>query len=226
MKFLRKIRRFLFLVLAGFLILSLGSVLLYRVVPPPATPLMVIRLFEGEGIAKRWRSYDEISPHLIRAVMASEDSRFCEHYGFDWDAIESALAENLQGGPLRGASTITMQTAKNLFLWPARSYVRKGFEAYFTVLLELLWTKRRILETYLNVVEWGPGIYGAEAAARAHFGKSADALSRREAALLAAVLPSPRRWSAGRPTGYVASRAATIQARMRLLPAPEGGPCG
>ena len=226
MKFLRKIRRFLFLVLAGFLVLSLGSVLLYRVVPPPVTPLMVIRLLEGEGIAKQWRSYDEISPHLIRAVMASEDSRFCKHYGFDWDAIESALAENLQGGPLRGASTITMQTAKNLFLWPARSYVRKGFEAYFTVLLELLWTKRRILETYLNVVEWGPGIYGAEAAARAHFGKSADALSRREAALLAAVLPSPRRWSAGRPTGYVASRAATIQARMRLLSAPEGGPCG
>src|SRR5690606_30383441 len=147
-KFLRKIRRFLFLVLAGFLVLSLGSVLLYRVVPPPVTPLMVIRLLEGEGIAKQWRSYDEISPHLIRAVMASEDSRFCEHYGFDWNASERALAQNLQGGPLRGASTITLQTAKNLFLWPARSYVRKGFEAYFSVLLELLWTKRRILETY------------------------------------------------------------------------------
>lgn len=226
MNVLRRIRRGLILLAAGFFVVSVGFVLLYGVLPPPVTPLMVIRLVEGEGLSKHWRSYDEISPHLVRAVLASEDSRFCEHSGFDWEAMRKAIAQNLGGGQTVGASTITMQTAKNLFLWPSRTYMRKGLEAYFTVLIELFWNKQRIIETYVNVAEWGTGIYGAEAAAQAHFGKSADKLTRREAALLAAVLPNPRHWSASRPTNYINRRAATIQARMRIM--PDGGPriCG
>jgi monofunctional biosynthetic peptidoglycan transglycosylase len=189
------------------------------------TPLMVIRAIEGEGIRKDWQPYAAISPHLVRAVMASEDTRFCQHHGFDWREIENALAASSAGERLRGASTISMQTAKNLFLWPGRSYLRKAVEAYFTVLLELFWSKKRIIETYLNVVEWGSGIYGAQAAAEAHFGKSAAALTRREASLLAAVLPNPRRWSASHPTRYILNRSATIRARMRNMPDPESGPC-
>lgn len=223
---LRRIRRGLILLAAGFFLISLGFVLLYGVLPPPVTPLMVMRVVEGEALRKEWRAYDEISPHLVQAVLASEDSRFCEHSGFDWTALRLALARNLEGGQTLGASTISMQTAKNVFLWPARTYLRKGLEAYFTVLIELFWNKQRIIETYVNVAEWGHGIYGAEAAAQAHFGKSADKLTRREAALLAAVLPNPRLWSASRPTRYIERRAATIQARMRIMPAPGARMCG
>ena len=187
---------------------------------------MVIRMVEGEELRKDWRSYDEISPHLVQAVLASEDTRFCEHSGFDWNALRMAVAQNLEGGQTLGASTITMQTAKNLFLWPARTYLRKGLEAYFTILIELFWNKRRIIETYVNVAEWGAGIYGAEAAAQAYFGKSADELTRREASLLAAVLPNPRRWSASQPTRYIERRAATIRARMRIMPDRGAQPCG
>jgi monofunctional glycosyltransferase len=193
-------------------------VLIYRFVPVPLTPLMVLRQLEGEGLEKHWVDYEQLSPQLRRAVVASEDARFCSHHGFDWHEIDAALSDYEAGERLRGASTITQQTAKNLFLWPG-GWLRKLVEIYPTVLLELLWPKRRILETYLNVVEWGPGLYGAEAASQAYFARPARALTAAEAALMAAVLPNPRRWSPARPTAYIRSRAATIQARMTAAPA-------
>jgi monofunctional biosynthetic peptidoglycan transglycosylase len=212
---LRWIGRILAIAAGIFLTGSVSLVAFYRLLPPPATPLMLIRAVEGEGIAKEWRPLAQISPHLVRAVIASEDAKFCEHHGFDWDAIGEAWRRYRRGeGKLRGASTISMQTAKNVFLWPGRDWLRKGFEAYFTVLIELAWGKERIVETYLNVVEWGPGIYGAEAASQFHFHKPAAALTADEAARLAAVLPDPLKWSASRPDRYVAGRAAAIRAQM------------
>jgi monofunctional glycosyltransferase len=190
----------------------------YRFVPVPLTPLMVLRQLQGEGLEKEWVGYDQLSPNLRRAVIASEDARFCQHYGFDFDAIGDAWDGYEASGRLRGASTITQQTAKNLVLWPGSDWLRKIAEIYPTVLLELLWPKQRILQTYLNIIEWGPGIYGAEAAARRYFGRSARALTASEAALMAAVLPNPRRWSPARPTDYIRSRAATILARMGAAP--------
>ena len=189
-------------------------VLLFRLVPPPATPLMLLRLTEGEGLDKHWVGLDAISPELMRAVISSEDGKFCSHHGFDWDAIDNAVEVYQDGGPVLGASTISMQTAKNVFLWPGRTFLRKGVEAGFTVLIETIWGKRRIMEVYLNVIEWGHGIYGAEAASRAWFHKPAAALSRSEAAALAAILPSPRRWSPTHPNGHVAARIRIIEERM------------
>jgi monofunctional biosynthetic peptidoglycan transglycosylase len=218
MGLVRRIARALLLAVVGFLLLSILVVVVYGLINPPITPLMVIRLIEGEGLRRDSVSYMEISPNLVRAVISSEDARFCHHFGVDWDAVESAWDRNLRGGRVYGGSTITMQTAKNLFLWPDRNWVRKGFELWFTLLLEAFLDKQRIIELYLNVVEWGGGIYGAEAAARTYFGKSAASLSAREAALMAAVLPNPRRWSPAKPTAYIAGRAGTIQARMRVLP--------
>ncbi|HEX5775614.1 MAG TPA: monofunctional biosynthetic peptidoglycan transglycosylase, partial [Caulobacteraceae bacterium] len=167
----------------------------YRFVPPPVTLLMAQRLSEGHGLDRRWRPLSDISPRLVNAVIAAEDARFCEHKGFDFEAMGKAL-ENNERRPnrIRGGSTISQQTAKNVFLWPGRSYVRKGLEAYFTVLVEGLWGKRRIMEVYLNTVEWGPGLYGAEAAARKNFGVGADQLTHAQAARLAAILPSPLKW--------------------------------
>jgi monofunctional biosynthetic peptidoglycan transglycosylase len=212
---LRRLGRFLLFGITGSVILSVLIVALYREVPPPVTPLMLIRLVEGHGISKSWRSLDEISPYLARAATAGEDGKFCQHHGFDWEAIEAAWHRYEQGTKrLHGASTISMQTAKNVFLWPGRDWIRKGLEAYFTALIELAWGKPRIMEMYLNVVEWGPGIYGAEAAAQYHFHKPAAALTADEAAHLAAVLPDPRKWSASRPDRYVAGRAAFIRAQM------------
>jgi monofunctional biosynthetic peptidoglycan transglycosylase len=212
---LRRLGRILAFAAGAFLVLSVFLVALYREVPPPVTPLMLIRGIEGQGIAKRWQPLSQISPHLVRAVIASEDAKFCGHRGFDWDAIREAWRRYRQGtGKLRGASTISMQTAKNVFLWPGRDWPRKGLEAYFTVLIELAWGKERIVETYLNVIEWGPGIYGAEAASQFHFHKPAAALSADEAARLAAILPDPLKWSAGRPDRYVAAHAAVIRAQM------------
>ena len=180
-------------------------------------PLMIIRLAEGETLRKDWTSLTAIAPALPQAVIASEDNLFCEHSGFDWKAIEEAVEDYQEGERPRGASTITMQTAKNLFLWPGRSLIRKGIEAWLTPQLELVWSKRRIMEVYLNIAEWGPGLYGAEAAARAYFDKPAADLSRREAALLAAVLPNPRRWSPAKPTTYIAGRAGRIGRRIGQL---------
>ena len=215
----RKRRRPVLTVLLALALLLVASVAIHRFVPPPATFLMVTRSIEGEGLTYRWRSLDDISPRLVEAVIASEDSTFCAHRGFDMKAIEKALkanarAEKRGAGRLRGGSTISQQTAKNVFLWPGRDWIRKGLEAGYTVLIETLWGKRRIVEVYLNVAEWAPGVYGAEAAAQHWFGKSAGELSAREAARLAAILPSPRRYNASSPGPYVRRRASRVQAAM------------
>jgi monofunctional glycosyltransferase len=212
--------RFRRILLGGLLVLLLGPpalLLVYRFLPVPITPLMVIRLIEGEGLRRQWVRLEEIAPVLPQAVVAAEDNRFCEHVGFDWQELQGQIDALRAGEPARGASTITMQTAKNLFLWPGRSMLRKGLEAWLTPQIELLWPKRRIVEVYLNVAELGPGIYGAEAAAQAHFGKPARALSPQEAALLAAILPNPRMWSPSRPTAYLQGRARTIRSRIEQL---------
>ncbi|MBX9461180.1 MAG: monofunctional biosynthetic peptidoglycan transglycosylase [Brevundimonas sp.] len=211
---IKKRRRPVLTVLLTLVVLLLGSVLVPRVLPPPMTFLMVSRSLEGEGLSYRWRSLDDISPRLVEAVIASEDSTFCAHRGFDMKAIEKALKANERGGRIRGGSTISQQTAKNVFLWPGRDWIRKGLEAGYTVLIETVWGKRRIMEVYLNVAEWAPGVYGAEAAARHWFDKSAADLSPREAARLAAILPSPRRYNAASPGPYVRRRASRVQAAM------------
>ena len=192
--------------------------LIYRVVPPPITLLMIERLFEGQGLVKHWRGLSDISPALPQAAIAAEDARFCEHHGFDFKAMhEAAIHNERRPGKLRGGSTISQQTAKNVFLWPSRDYVRKGLEAWFTVLEETLWGKRRILETYLNVVEWGPGTYGAQAAAQRYFNKDARNLTGAEAARLAAILPSPLKWKAVNPGRYVQKRSARIGAAAETV---------
>ena len=183
---------------------------IYRFVPPPVTWLMIQRVFEGKGFDRRWRSLDDMSPKLVRAVIAAEDAKFCDHNGFDFDAMEKAFESNAKGRKLRGGSTISQQTAKNVFLWPGRSYVRKGLEAYFTVLIEVIWGKPRIMEVYLNSIEWGPGVYGAEAAAQKNFGVSAAKLTPAQAARLAAILPSPLKWKAATPGPYVKRRSGKI----------------
>jgi monofunctional glycosyltransferase len=224
---LRRVSRALLFIIAFFILLSVFLVLLYREVPPPATPLMLLRYAAGHGIDKSWRSIDGISPFLIRAVVAGEDAKFCHHSGFDWGAIDAAWDQYQSGrGRLLGASTISMQTAKNVFLWPGRDWLRKGFEAYFTVLIELAWSKQRIIEVYLNVVEWGPGIYGAEAAAQRYFRKPAAQLTPGEAVRLAAVLPDPLDRSPRAPSRDVAARSAFIMRQMPSLPVWEPLPCG
>jgi monofunctional biosynthetic peptidoglycan transglycosylase len=213
----RHVFRFLLALGAALAAVTIGWVVLYRFVPPPGTPLMLTRMVEGAGIEKSWRSLDEISPSLAQAVIASEDSLFCSHAGFDWVSMRQAWQGNIAGAQLRGGSTISMQTAKNAWLWQDRSYLRKGIEVWFTLWIELVWPKSRIMEVYLNIIEWGDGIYGAEAAARTFFGKHAADLTRREAALMAAVLPNPLRWSPAKPTRYIASRANLIQQRMMIV---------
>ncbi len=208
---------------------SIIWVLLYAVIPPPVTPLMLQRLLEGVfrgkwiGIHYRWEPVSEVAPPLLRALIAAEDARFIQHYGFDWHAIEQARRRNerLRGRRLYGASTISMQTAKNAFLLPMRTYVRKAVEAYFTVLIETFWGKQRILEVYTNIVEWGEGIYGVEAASQHYFGKPARALSAREASLLAAVLPNPRLWSPAAPTRYIQRRSEWVRSRMPAIALPR-----
>ena len=192
--------------------LPLALVAVYRFVPPPVTILMIQRSLEGKGISRTWRPLDEMSPALIRSVIAAEDAGFCSHRGFDFEAMQEAWAHNERSDRVRGGSTISQQTAKNVFLWPQRSYLRKGLEAGFTVLIEVGWGKHRILEVYLNTIEWGPGIYGAEAAARRNFGVGADRLTPAQAARLAAILPSPLKWRAARPGPYVKRRSGRIGA--------------
>lgn len=226
---LRRLTRLIVRLAGLFVVISVLWTALYAVLPVPLTPLMVIRLVEGYGFSKDWVSYDKISPNLARAAIASEDSGFCAHHGFEWEAIRNAWYRNQRSSRIRGGSTISNQTAKNVFLWPGdrriTRYARKAVEPYFTLLIEAMWGKTRILEVYLNVVEWGPGVYGAEAAAQHHFGKPASKLTRREAALLAAVLPSPRRYNAGKPGNYVSRQADAIQRRMNDVPDPTGNPC-
>ncbi|WP_370867715.1 monofunctional biosynthetic peptidoglycan transglycosylase [Brevundimonas sp.] len=201
------------------LLLSSSSIVIQRWAAPPTTFLMVSRALGGDGLSYRWRSLDDISPRLVQAVIASEDSTYCTHRGFDMKAIERALKANARSekrgsGRVRGGSTISQQTAKNAFLWPGRDWIRKGLEAGYTVAIETVWGKRRIMEVYLNIAEWAPGVYGAEAAARHWFGKPASELTPGEAARLAAILPSPRRYSAASPGPYVRRRASRIQAAM------------
>lgn len=201
-------------VFAVIVALPVLLILLFRVVPPPTTTVMMgTALMEGP-VAQRWVPLTAISPNLVRAVIASEDGKFCSHWGFDWDAINTALERNAAGSRLRGGSSISQQTAKNLFLTLDRTWFRKGTEAYLTVLIEALWPKRRIMETYLNIVEFGPRRFGAEAAAQGNFGKSAAALSASEAARLATVLPNPRAYRADRPGPYVSRQSEVVLARM------------
>ena len=209
--------------LSLFLASSILAVVVYKFLPVYVTPLMVIRLFQqaGEGESLKWHHtwvpMDEISPHMPVAVMASEDQRFLLHHGFDMNAIEKAARNNINGGRIHGGSTISQQTAKNVFLWPGRSWVRKGFEAYFTFLIELMWSKQRIMEVYLNSIEMGDGIYGVDAVAQYHFGKTAETLSRRDCALIAATLPNPRRFSSKEPSKYMRKRQRQILKEMKFV---------
>jgi monofunctional biosynthetic peptidoglycan transglycosylase len=194
--------------------MPVGLVLLFRFLPVPATPLMIATWIAEGGIVQNWVPLGSISPNLVRAVIASEDQKFCSHYGFDVEEIDKALDAGAAGRRLRGASTISQQTAKNLFLGPERNWLRKGAEAYLTVLIEALWPKRRILETYLNVAEWGPRRFGAEAAAEANFHKPAARLSLIEAARLAVILPNPRGYRADVPGPYVVRQSEIVAARV------------
>ena len=202
---------------------SAGLVLVFRFLPVPYSAFMAQRQVEawvsGKPYAAQhhWRPLEKIAPAMGVAVIAAEDQNFEEHFGFDWQAIEKAIAHNEHSRRKRGASTVSQQTAKNLFLWESRSWARKGCEVYFTLLLETLWSKRRILEVYLNIVEFGDGVYGVEAASRRYFGRDASALTAGQAALLAAVLPSPRRYRADAPSSYVRGRQEWILQQMRQL---------
>ena len=202
---------------------SVGLVLLLRFLPVPYSAFMAGRQVEAWGSSKpytalhTWTPLEKIAPAMGAAVIAAEDQNFEDHFGFDWQAIEKAIAHNEHSRKKRGASTVSQQTAKNLFLWESRSWVRKGCEVYFTLLLETLWPKRRILEVYLNIVEFGDGVYGVEAASRRYFGRSAGALNPGQAALLAAVLPNPRRFRADAPSGYLRGRQEWILRQMRQL---------
>ena len=215
---IKKVLRFLLKVFLWFLGLSIGSVILFRFVPIPFTPLMLIRCVEQKSdgksmkMHKDWTAIENMSAAMPLAVIASEDQNFEEHFGFDLEAIRKAQAYNdrHKGKRMKGASTISQQTAKNVFLWPSRSWIRKGFEGYFTFLIELFWSKQRIMEVYLNVIEMGDGIYGTEAAAQEYFHKPAKNISVREASLIAAVLPNPRKWSPAKPTAYIQRKSGRI----------------
>ena len=216
MKYLRRI-------VIAFLVWTIGGVLLFRFVPVPFTPMMLrycaVELFDGRMPSFRhdWVSLEEIDPNLKYAVIASEDQRFYEHNGFDFKAIEEAMEERRQGKRKRGASTITQQTAKNVFTFGTSTWLRKGIEAYYTVLIELLWSKERILEVYLNSIEMGPGIYGAEAVAQEHFNCAASELTRSNCALIAATLPNPNKFSSKNPSPYMLKRRKQILRQMRLM---------
>ncbi len=210
-------------ILIWFFILSAGSVILLRFVPVYFTPLMGIRCaqqaFSGEKLKlkHKWIPLEEMSPKMPMAVIASEDNRFPDHHGFDLIEINKAIKER-ERGRHRGASTISQQTAKNVFLWPSSSWIRKGFEAYFTVLIELFWSKERIMEVYLNSIEMGDGIYGVEAVAHEHFGKKASELTAGECALIAATLPNPLKYNSAHPSRYMLKRKSQILRLMRVLP--------
>ncbi|MEM8840545.1 MAG: monofunctional biosynthetic peptidoglycan transglycosylase [Pseudomonadota bacterium] len=201
------------------------SVLLLRVINPPGGYYMVAEYLRRGEIARGWAGLDEMPRHMPLAAMAAEDANFCDHYGFDVEAIQKALEANSQGRAMRGASTISQQVAKNLFLWPERSWLRKGVEVGFTGLIEVFWPKRRIVEVYLNIAEFDDGVFGAEAAARHYFAKPVGGLSEVEAARLAAILPSPKKRSASRPGPFTRSRARAIVSGMRTLSAEGRDAC-
>ena len=214
-----------FLLITGIILFlcSIGSVMLYRYIPVPVTPLMarnaVSAALKGEPTTFHhdWVPMDKISPHLVNAVVASEDQRFYQHNGFDWEEIGNAIEERKSGKRKRGGSTISQQTAKNVFTFCTATWARKAIETYYTLLIEWLWPKERILEVYLNSIEMGPAIYGAEAVAQQHFGKSASKLTRSECALIAATLPNPIRYSSKKPSNYMRRRQSAILKQMQLM---------
>ncbi len=228
---IRLIRNIVKWIVVAFFGSTILAVVSLRFIPVYFTPLMFIRCIQQAGsgeslkLKHTWEPLYRISPHLPVAVMASEDQRFLLHHGFDLNAIEAAAKHNSRGSKrMHGASTISQQTAKNVFLWPGRSWVRKGFEAYFTVLIEFMWSKQRIMEVYLNSIEMGDGIYGAQAVAEQHFGVSASDLSRMQCALIAATLPNPRKFDSGNPTSYIFKRQRQILDNMKFIPSfPEEG---
>ena len=219
------IKRTLTWIVVAFFASTILSVAVLRWVPVWFTPLMFIRVAQQAGAGQKltlhhhWVPLDRISPLLSTAVMASEDAHFLEHHGFDYKAIEKAAMRNIKHPEKRklGASTISQQTAKNVFLWPGRSWVRKGFEVYFTTLIEIMWTKQRIMEVYLNSIEMGDGIYGADAVAEWHFHTQASKLTRAQCALIAASLPNPRRFNSARPSAYMLKRQQRILHEMRFV---------
>jgi monofunctional biosynthetic peptidoglycan transglycosylase len=221
---IKKLPKIILKIFLWFIFLSVFSVLLFKWVNPPTTSIMIQRKVEAfiswnerQMIAQEWFSYDDISKQMAIAVIAAEDQNFPFHFGFDFEQIEKALEQYERGRRLRGASTITQQVAKNLFLWEGRSFIRKGLEAYFTVLIELLWSKERILEVYLNIIEMGDMIFGVGAASQLYFKKHPSKLTRSQAALLTATIPNPKRFSARRPSGYVLRRQSWILGQMNSL---------
>lgn len=218
-----RILRWIYKALLWFFGLSVVTVIIFKWVPVPFTPLMVVRIIESgvEGddmvFSHDWVPLEDISPNLQKAVIASEDGNFLNHSGFDFQAMQKAFNSNQKGRKLKGGSTISQQTAKNVFLWQGRSYVRKGLEAYFTVLIELIWGKERIMEVYLNSIEMGNGVYGAQAAARHWYSTSAKELTKREAAGIAAILPNPRKYKASNSSSYINNRKNKIMRVMRHI---------
>ncbi|WP_272022075.1 monofunctional biosynthetic peptidoglycan transglycosylase [Olleya namhaensis] len=216
---MHNIFRFIAKILVWFVIITVGVVVFYKWVPVPITPLMVIRYFEKDSpklLNHDWEPIENISKNLQLAVICSEDQSFLKHTGFDLNAIEKAYENNKKGKRVKGGSTISQQTAKNVFLWPQRSWLRKGLEVYFTFLIETIWDKERIMEVYLNSIEMGTGIYGAESAAQYWFKKPASKLSKLEASAIAAILPNPRKYKANPVTNYIASRKSWIMTQMNF----------
>ena len=221
---MKTITRLLLWIIVFFFGSTIAAVVVYKWMPVYITPLMITRSIENDDeMQHKWVPIEEISENMALAVVSSEDNLFMSHSGFDFDQIQKAIEEAEKTGRQRGASTISQQTAKNVFLWNGRSWVRKGLEAYFTVLIEAIWGKERIMEVYLNSIEMGPGIYGAEAVAQAHFGKSASKLTRREAALIAATLPNPLKYSSKNPSKYMRKRQRQISRLMGLVENPHIG---
>lgn len=220
-KFLKRLSGFILKLILIVLLATVGLVLVYKYINPPVTPLMVMRYLSPRGndgsIHKQWTNYERISDNMKLAVVAAEDQKFATHRGFDLESIQDAIEDRLEGGELRGASTISQQTAKNVFLWPGRSWMRKGAEAYFTFLIEAIWGKKRILEVYLNVIETGEGIYGVEEASQVYFGKTSNELTAEEAALITAVLPNPVLMSPRENSEYINRRKVWITRHMRSL---------
>jgi len=214
-----RVIRFFAKIMLWFVIVTVALVVVYKWVPVPITPLMVIRYFEKDSpkiLKHDWEPVENISKNLQLAVICSEDQSFLKHNGFDLKAIEKAYEDNKKGKRIKGGSTISQQTAKNVFLWPQRSWLRKGLEVYFTFLIESIWSKERIIEVYLNSIEMGNGVYGAESAAQFWFKKPASKLSKLEASAIAAILPNPRKYKANPVTNYIASRKSWIMKQMNF----------
>lgn len=222
MVFLRLIWRWFLRLLLAFIVTSIVSVILFRWIPIPVTPLMLIRCYEQSAngkdmkLEKDWVELEQISPHLQLAVVCSEDQMFLRHYGFDFAALKKAMVSNEKSRKIRGGSTISQQTAKNVFLWPGRTYLRKGLEAWFTLLIETFWSKERIMEVYLNVIEFGDGIYGAEAASRHYFKVKAKKVTKEQAATLATLLPNPREYGPKIKGPYIQKRKQWVLKQMRF----------